>query len=936
MAVILGREHELAAVGRFLTEARAHYSVLLLEGEAGIGKTSVWTEAVRLADVEGFRVLSCRAVEAEAKLAFASLTDLLRPVGEEVLGKLPEPQRLALDVALLRANPRGPPVERRAIATALLSVLTILTHASPLVVAVDDAQWLDRASHSAFSFALRRLTPERALGLLVSVRVGTGHQTDVLGLAQLKAARLDRVRLGPLNLRALHRVIGAELGLALPRPTMERIAQETGGNPLFALELARSLADGRERPGPGSRLPVPSGLSELLRARVAKLPPSARQALLVSALVSHPTTTLVERALGPSAEEALHQAWHGGLIEIRDRQIHFVHPLYAAAVAASALPQQRRACHQRLTEIVEDREEQARHVALATTGTDERVAARLEEAATLARSRGAWSAAGELLERARELTPTAGRDEASRRAIAAAEHHVHAGDRARARSLVEEVLTASPPPQLRADALRLLGEISLEDENATEAGRLLTEALAHADDARLAARIELGLVYVCANLLDWPAAGAHAYHALEHAKTIGDRTLAGTALGHCAMMDFLCGKGVDWAKLEVSLDVVDAADLVPLQGRPTTIAALLLLYLGEHDEARRRLRALSTAASDSGDESDLAFILLWLSWLETRSGDFTTAVTLAEEAASLATLTGSRSMHAWTLTQQAFVHAHRGAVNEARRCCAEASAPVGRSGDLLPVLWMAASLTHLELSLGDAAAAWQACEPLIQALEEHGIAEPVTAVFLPDALEALVALDHLDRAERVLAAFHRRAVELDRPWALATAGRLRGLLLAATGDLTGALAALDQALRQHERIGMSFERARTLVVKGIVERRSGRRTSAKASLQEAVGEFTRMGARVWAERAAAELRRIPIRRGTGKNRLTPTEETVAELVARGQTNRQVARALSISEKTVEAHLTRIYRKFGVSSRAGLTGEIVAGNEPRVGDTSSES
>lgn len=923
MARLVGRERELAAVTRFLAAARGRYAVLVVEGEPGIGKTSLWREAVRRGRADGFQVLSCRAVQAEAKLGFTSLADLLASVGDDVLGDLPNPQRLALEVALLRTSPPEGAPDPRAVATALLAVLHRLADTGRLLVAIDDAQWLDAASAAALAFAFRRLDVAHSLGVIISVRVESGHHSNALALGQATPARLDRLRLGPLDFSALHRLL-TELGLSLPRPALQRLEQESRGNPLFAIELARALADTGQRPGPGQPLPVPGGLAALLLARMAKLPTSAREALLVSALAANPTSALVERALGGSAGDALAHAWRAGVIEIRDDRIQFVHPLYAAAVSAATLPGERRAMHRRLTALVDDPEEEARHLALATTGPDARVARRLEEAAALARSRGAWGAAAELLEQARGLTPPDQPDAARRRAIAAAEHHVHAGDRARARTLVEEVLAEPSPRALRAAGLRLLGEISFDDEDASAAARLFTEALADADDAGLAARIELGLVYVHSNGMEWRTAAGHASRALAHAQRSGDQALTRAALAHCAMMDFLCGQGIDWAKVDRSLELGDGDALVPLQARPSAIAALLLLYAGRHDEARRGLTALCAAARAAGDESNLAFIVLWMSWLETRSGAFPAAAALAEEAASLATLTGSPAMHAWALTQQGLVHAHLGAARDLDRCIDEASAHLDRSGNRLPIVWIATARALLELSLRQPERAWQACAPLVAALEEQGISEPVTAMFLPDALEALIALGELDRAAGLLAAFEARARALDRDWALATGARSRGLLLAARGDLAGAHAALEQALAAHERITMPFERARTLLALGVVERRRGHRSVAKTTLEHARRHFDRMGACLWADRAAGELGRIPIRRGTASDRLTATEQAVADLVARGQTNRQVARSLSVSEKTVEANLTRVYRKFGVRSRAQLAALITPG------------
>lgn len=920
MTAVVGREKELATVERMLANGRERHAVLVLEGEPGIGKTTVWREVTRMGGEQGFRVLHCRPAEAEATLAFGSLADLLSPVTDEVLAELPDPQRVALEVALLRTRPPQTASDPRAAATALLSVLHRLAATSPVLVAIDDSQWLDPASATALSFALRRVEPRGPIAVLVALRVEQGRTIDTLGLGQLSAEVLERVRLGPLSLSALYHVIEGETGVVFPRPTLQRIEQASGGNPLFALELARALHESGERPGPGDPLPIPGALAELLRARVARLPADVRKALFATALLSRPTTTLLGRVLGPSAAKTMERLVETGLVEARGEQIRFSHPLYATAVTSAATAATRRVLHARLADVVDGIEERAWHLGLSSVEPDEDVAGALEEGAALARARGAWGAAAELVERASELTPERSGD-SWRRRISAAADWVHAGDRARARRVLEAIRVGSAPPPVRAETLYLLAEISYHDENFAEAERLYRNALDCNDDPPLDGAIHLGLGYVYANLMDFSGAADEAHLALARAEAVDDTALVAEALALGAMGDFLSGKGVDWTKVQRSLALEDPDRLVPLTRRPATIAAFLLLYVGRSSEAREGLEALSTAAFDRGDESDLAFVMIWRSWLETRSGDFESAAALATEAVSLSALTGSRTMHAWAHTQRAYVHAHRGEVEEARSACAAAVGPVEQSGGLLPGLWIAASLALLELSLGDASAAWRVCEPLTEALEQRGIAEPVVQFFLPDALEALILIGELDRAEALLRTFGERACELDRTWALATSARCRGLLLAARGDLAGAQKAFEHALREHERIELPVDRARVLLSQGIVARRSGQRARARASLTEALEELERIGAPLWAERARAELRRVPIRRAAATDGLTATEEQVAELVAHGRSNKEVAQALFVSEKTVEANLTRIYRKLGVRSRSALAAQL---------------
>ena len=629
---------------------------------------------------------------------------------------------------------------------------------------------------------------------------------------------------------------------------------------------------------------MPDSLRELVVGRVADLSPRARRTLLVTAALRHPTAELVERA---SSAAGLAAAEDAGLLRMDGDRVAFTHPLYASAVYTAAASGRRRAMHGQLAELVADAEERVRHRALAAGRPDEEVAAALEDAAAQARARGAWESASELLEQARALTPADHPEAARRRGVLAAEHNVHAGDRPRARALLEDVLSTTPRGPTRGDALGLLAEICSNDGSFADAARLLEEALEYAEDPALAVRIELNLTYVHFNDLgDSGAADLHAGRALERAAAFGDDAALGAALGVRAIVDFLLGRGVDWSRVERAVALEDPGALLPLALRPSMIAALLKLYVGRVPEARAELMALRLASIDSGDESDLALVLFWLAWAETLSGAFATAASLAQEAADHAAHTGSDSSLGWALAQRAIVHAHRGEAAEARADAQAATEICTRLGLRPPLLWVAAALGLLELSLGNAAGAWAATAPLAEAHEAHGIAEPST-VFLPATLEALIGLGELDRAERLLESFAGRARELDRIWALATSARCRGLLYAARGDLPRAEEALEHALAEHGRVEMPFELARTLLVLGQVRRRRRRKRAARDALDQALALFEQMGAPLWAQRAREEIARLGARRGPGE--LTPTEARVVELAAEGQSNKEIAR-----------------------------------------------
>lgn len=900
---IVGRHHELSAADDFFMHADRSWAALVFEGDAGIGKTTIWQAAIERARSRGFRVLSCHPGQMETKLTLSALSDLLDEVPAATLDALPDPQRRALEVALLRTDPGTAGLRPREVSTAFHSVLRRLADERPLLVALDDTQWLDTASAAVLGFAFRRV--RGPVGCLLTRRTGEASP-DVDRL--VPADNLARITVGPLSVGALHHVLKDRLRHPLTRPLLIRIHQACAGNPLNALEMARAVERRSNRPW-HEAISVPENVRGLIVDRVRRLPRETQDALLACAAVPDPTMSLVDEAALQPAEDA-------EIVSVDDAgRISFRHPLYSSAVYGSAARARRRAVHARLAARAGDDEQRGRHLALAAAEPDEQVASALERGATFARLRGGWESAAESLEHAARLTPPNRRDEARRRTIAAADHHVHAGDRPRARTLLEGVLAEPLPPSLRSHALFLLGELASHDEHYLRAGPLFTEALEFADDPQAAAAAEFGLTFVSTRVTEFATAAEHAHRALEYADATGQDSAISEALALCAMTDFLCGKGVNWSDVDRSLALEDPDTMVSLQRRPSDIIALLMLYVGRHAEARVRLADVCRETRERGDESDLAFTLLWWSWLETRCGDYAAAERLAEEGATVAALTGSRSNHAWIHAQQAYIHAHRGEIERTRATCADAAGGIERYGNRLPALWIAASLALLELSLGNPDAAWRACEPLVSALEQRGIGEPVPAFFLPDALEALIALGRLDRADALLSTVEERARALDRPWALATAGRCRGLLLAARGDTAGALAALDAALAEHQRIELPFDRARTLLAKGVVERRARQRARARTSLGLALDEFDRLGTPLFAKRASHELRRTGQHRPTGQ--LTEGERRVAELAAAGRTNRAIAATLFISAKTVEANLARVYRKLGIGSRAEL-------------------
>jgi ATP/maltotriose-dependent transcriptional regulator MalT len=913
---VVGREEELAATRRFLDAVPEGPAAMVIEGEAGIGKTTVWRQATRDAEATSYRVLSCRPAESETKLSFASLADLMGPVADEVLPELPEPQRRALEAALLRAELESGPPDQRSVATGFVSTLKALSGTAPVLVAVDDVPWLDGPTRRVLEFAARRLGGA-PVGVLVARRGGSDAPAPLALDGATPEKRLERCCLGPLSAAALHQLLKENLGLSLPRPTLVRLEQACGGNPFYALEIAAALQERGEEAAATDRLPVPGDVCELVSKRIGRMPTPTQEALLEASGLSQPTLDLLD-------EDALAPAEEAELIAIGDDgHISFSHPIFAAAVYEAASAPRRRRLHQRLAERVTAVEEQARHLALASQGPDPSVADILDRAAAQARSRGAPDAAADLMEESCRLTPPHEVDELRRRLIDAAEHHYSAGDLGRARRLLSELVSDPDCGAARPQARFLLARVCHYEHSFPDALDLLEKARKEAgDDRRLGAAIDFELAYVHECCGDIDGAEGPAKRALAQAERLGPSPLLAQALAVTAIVDFLLGRGLD-DRIDQALALEDPDSQVPVMIRPSLIAGHLDLYVGELDRAGDRLYALHRRVIERGEETELPYVCTTLAWLECRRGDLEAAARVAEEGLDSARQLESEPLVGYALACDAFVDGYRGRESAARAIAGEALAHFEQTGWGHIPIWTLAGLGVLELSLGDFEAADRALAPLVQRVESTGLREPIHAFWLPDGIEALIGLGSLERAERLLGMLESRAQLLERTWALAAGARCRGQLIAAQGDLDAARGKLDEALGQHERTGMPIELARTMLVKGQIERRARRKAKARESLQGAQEIFERHGARLWAERASTELESLGLRR-VGSEDLSPIERRVAGLAASGLTNREIASELFISPKTVEAHLGHTYRKLGIRSRAQLGGQLAGG------------
>lgn len=920
----IGRDEELAAIGAFLDAVCLGPRALVFAGEAGIGKTLLWEAGVAQAKGRVGRVLSCRGAEAEASLSFAALSELFGSVFDEVSESLAAPRRRALAVALLLAEPGEERPDAHAIGLGVLDALRVLAADAPVVVALDDAQWLDPASAGALGVALRRLEDDH-VGLLATVRARSQTAVPLELGRTFPDGRLEQRLVGPLSLSETHQLLRERLALELTRLELARFYEATAGNAFFILELGRELLRTDTRPAAGRALRVPESLRGLLASRLSRLPAETVDVLVHVAALARPTVDLVAATYGDgeSVLAALEGARREGVIECDGPRLRFAHPVLASVCYEQAPVWQRRAVHRALADAVADVEEQARHLALAAAGPDAIAANRLEEAAEHAAARGATAAAAELAELAAELTlddPALAR----KRRLLAAHFHRLAGNSDESLAILEALRAEAAPGPERADVLFELAlnyswgaptAIALCDEARSEAG---------ADDVRLTRILGVRSFYGLLGL-GIRQGVSDAREALAGAERIGDPRLIATMIakvGHAETYAAdptpgLVERGVEIeGRLETGLGHLDS---------PRFILARRLLLFGEVGRADAALKRLEADAAARGDDYSQDLILWHRSWALWAAGRLRPALELADRAQELGGQI-QKVERVWAGRIRALVEADLGLIDEAR---ASARQGIARARELSLDVYDAlcrGTFGRVELVAGNLEAAGVHLRDLADRLFAAGLNDPALP-FWADIFETLVGLGELERARVYVRRHEQTAKAIANPWAVAVGARCRGLIAAAEGDFPAAVSALEQAMGNLDGLELPLERARTLLCFGAVRRRADQKRAAREALEQAVAIFEETAARPWADKARAELARIAGRRPS-PNELTETEHRVAELAAAGRSNKEIAAELFMGLSTVEAHLSRVYRKLGVRSRASLGSHLVIARATR--------
>jgi DNA-binding CsgD family transcriptional regulator len=893
---IVGREEELGSLYAFIGEAGGRLAALVLEGEAGIGKSTLWLAGLEHARTRGLRVLSSRPAEAERSLAHVGLGDLFADDLDDVLPALAAPRRRALEVALLREEASGDPVDDRALAVTVHGVLQILSEREPILIAVDDVQWLDPSSSSALAFALRRLEENQVLVLLAR-RLVDGARPSGLEQA-LSAECVQRLPVGPLSVGALHRFLRDRLDRSFARQTLLRIHERSGGNPFFALELARVLDEDVD---PLQPLPVPETLEELVRARINALPASTRHALALAAALGTPSESLLERA--GVEEDALEPAAAAHVIERNHGTIRFTHPLLSS-VLYSDLGEERRSVHGRLAGIVGDPLLRARHLALSRDTTDANVARVLDDAATLARDRGASAVGAELAEQALRLTPPDEHDGRHRRALAAARAHQAAGEWTRARAIATDLLAEVEVGSVRAEALVLLAEFESLDR-----GRALLEAALReaASSPALQSMIHCRLAWAKRE-----EGSEHARAALELAEELDDDVLRARAGSVQAILGWFVGVAEESDDLPAR-----AADFPRAVGGDQLVREATLAIVNTFAPSSKRAEARALLEREhqqwrERDEPRSARALWGLAWVEFWAGRWPLAAAHAAHAHDISIQYGLEVPQ--DHLPIAVIAVHRGQLELARVHSERALKLAGGQFPLQPPQHVAV-LGLVALWSGDSSAAAEWLGAADQRAAAIGWGEPSVRWWSADYAELLLELGRIADAVRVLDVWERDAARVGRDWVLAHVTRCRALVAAAQGNVDQAASLLQRAVAQHEDVGDPFGQARAQLALGIVRRRARQKRGAREAIEAALAGFEQLEAAIWVEKARSELGRIGGRpRAEG---LTAAEHRVAALVAEGRTNREVAAALFLGERTVAGHLTHIYAKLGVRSRTEL-------------------
>jgi ATP/maltotriose-dependent transcriptional regulator MalT len=923
--MLLGRGLETAAIDALIRGARQGTSgALIVSGDPGAGKSAILDYAA--ASAAGMTVVRAQGIEAESSLPFAALADVLRPMIGRI-DRLPEVQSASLRAALAI----GPPVpgDRFTTYVAALNLIAAFAETQPVLVIVDDLQWIDPGSAEALFFAARRISAER-VAVLFAARVNAELPTDPAAFPDLRLNGLDH---------DASRLLASQSAPAIATSVADAIYRASGGNPLALIQIPALLSERQLRgydplPDP---LPVGRKLAAAYQARLDPLPAPTRTALLLAAACGDGdlgTISQASRLAGVDSRSALSAAENAGLIEL-DGDLAFRHPLIRSAVYEAATPDERRNAHRLLAEALPQQAvaRRAWHRAEASLGPDEAVASELETVAGEQRVRRAYAAAFHAFSRAADLsTVPANR---VRRISEAAISALLAGRSASAVAQFDRALALVDDPVAHADLALLRGQIAIWLWDPMDGHRaMVAEAERVADvDPQRAALLLIHAAGPCFMAGDIPESKRTALRAMEMARKSGHpMTLAAAEV---ALAESLLLHGEDAPSVRILRELLPrlaASD--PAIGNSIAIryGAFCQMCSEDFDPALLALRAEVTAQRSAGAPSLLPYPLGVLSELEFRTGRWLSGYANASESVRLARETGEDNGRTYSLICLARFEAVTGRDDECQAHLDEASELAHRFGTGSIYSYVSTIRGLLAVGREQWGAARDSLEQVRRICRQQEMREPGVLRFHADLVEAYLRLGDRPNADRVLIELEEQANVTGRRWAQVAARRCRGML----AEGSGLEPPFEEAVALAREATDPFELARTELSFGEGLRRARRRGDARQHLRSALEIFLELGATPWIHRTKQELaatgERFQRETPAAGTTLTPQELQVSLAVARGLTNREVATQLFLSQKTIETHLGNAYGKLGIRSRTELTRLFAVEPERAVGAT----
>lgn len=908
---VIGREPEVAAVREALAGARlGRSSRLLILGESGIGKSAI-LELAR-AEAQSMRLLAARGVEFEADMPFAGLHELLGPALGS-LDRLPALHATALRSALgLGARTEA---DRLIIGAATLGLLSAYAEESPLLITIDDAQWLDRASAEAVGFAVRRLLAD-PIAVLVAIREGEDSPLLAAGFSEIRLAGLDVV-----SARAL--LGGPE---PIPDEQLQHLVTATGGNPLAMLELRREAA--RLSGQPLESLPVATTVERSYLRRAERLSPGARRALLVMAAAPGLSLHLVRSAairFGLSARDVDEAEAAAALVVQGAGAVEFIHPLARAAIYHAGAPVDRRAAHRALAGVMTGRDLEDRrawHLAAAASGWDAEAATALDGAARRARESSGYAAAANAWSESAGFTDQP--DLRAMRFFLAAESAWLGGLTPTALALIDSARTVASEVELKAQIENLSGHIALRQGRVAEGVRMMVEAADSIEPIDRLAAIRILADSAIAtmgagNAQEMYAVARKAYELVRDDDPPKSKMFGRVAYG---ALSVLVGLGSDGPRH--LRDCVELFDEIPRDTADPlvmTCAGFVGLFLRDEGAGSELFARALDGARTHAPTVALPILLSMLAREAAATDRWDVARANYEEGARLARETSQLAVVGWALAGLAWLDALEGRDQECREHAAEALRLSEQHGMGFYKAWSMIGLGQLELGLGRPESALQHLDACDRFLKSISIYDPDLSP-QPDIVDALVRLGRLDEARQVAIAYEATAREKGLPFALARAARALGLV----ADEADFEARYEAALHHHKNTPDLFERARTVLYYGERLRRNRKRVAAREHLREALKAFDRLGAAPWRDRALTELKATGETARSRDERyqaqLTPQELQVGLALAEGRTTREAAARLFLSPKTVEYHLRHVYEKLEIRSREELRAKLL--------------